>query len=169
MRSRRSTCWPVRPTRTETLSVGAVQSVLSSNSSRTVDYTLVGGTLSIDPAQFGDLDDGESETVTVSYTITDGTATVTNTATLVVTGTNDAAVIGTPSVASVTEDAAVNGSGNLTASGSISISDADTGQGSFKTAVTAPVGVTNLGQPVAQCGWDLHIHGGEQRDPVPGS
>ena len=62
-----------------------------------------------------------------------------------VTGTNDAAVIGTPSVASVTEDAAVNGWGNLTASGSISISDADTGQALFKTAVTAPVGVTNLG------------------------
>ena len=61
-----------------------------------------------------------------------------------ITGTNDAAVIGTPSVASVTEDVAVNGLGNLTASGSISISDADTGQASFKTAVTAPVGVTNL-------------------------
>ena len=54
-------------------------------------------------------------------------------------GTNDAAVIGTPSVSTVTEDTNVAG-GNLTATGSISISDPDQNQSSFRTAVVAASG-----------------------------
>jgi len=52
-------------------------------------------------------------------------------------GVNDAAVIGTPTVADVTEDANPT---TLTASGTISISDADQNQSFFKTAVTAAAG-----------------------------
>jgi VCBS repeat-containing protein len=58
-------------------------------------------------------------------------------------GINDAAVIGNPTVAVVTEDVAIDGSGNLTAIGTISISDADQNQSSFHTTVTPASG--NLG------------------------
>jgi VCBS repeat-containing protein len=58
-------------------------------------------------------------------------------------GTNDAAVIGTPTVHDVNEDASAT---MLTASGSISITDADQGQASFKIAVTPTSG--NLGNLV---------------------
>ncbi len=79
---------------------------------------------------------GAGETAIDTFTITalDGTA---KNISFTIHGTNDAAVIGTPSVASVTEDVGVDGVGNLTASGSISISDVDAGQGSFTTTVTA--------------------------------
>src|SRR5206468_144760 len=50
-------------------------------------------------------------------------------------GVNDAAVIGAPTVADVTEDAAAP---TLTASGAISISDVDTGEDHFSTTVTFP-------------------------------
>ncbi|WP_283205808.1 VCBS domain-containing protein, partial [Methylobacterium cerastii] len=49
-------------------------------------------------------------------------------------GVNDAAVIGTPTVASVTEDSGVT-NGNLVATGSISITDTDTGEATFATTV----------------------------------
>jgi VCBS repeat-containing protein len=52
-------------------------------------------------------------------------------------GVNDAAVIGTPTVSDVTEDANPT---TLTASGTISISDVDQNQSTFKTAVTAAAG-----------------------------
>src|SRR5688500_14937580 len=77
-----------------------------------------------------------------SFTIasSDGTTKVVQ---FTINGANDAAVIGTPTVSSVTEDTAVDGSGNLTAAGSISISDVDAGQATFSTTVTADAG--NLG------------------------
>ena len=58
-------------------------------------------------------------------------------------------MIGTPTVASVTEDSSVT-AGNLTATGSISVSDADAGQSSFSTTV-ANVG-TPLGSLVLAAG-----------------
>ena len=61
-------------------------------------------------------------------------------------GTNDAAVIGTPTVSDVTEDSAVDASGNLVAAGSISISDADAGQATLSTSVTGDP--SNLGSLV---------------------
>ena len=59
-------------------------------------------------------------------------------------GTNDAAVIGTPTVADVTEDQNVNSGGLLTASGAISISDVDQGQG-FQTGTVDAPDSNNLG------------------------
>ncbi|WP_298624524.1 Calx-beta domain-containing protein [uncultured Legionella sp.] len=84
---------------------------------------------------------GAGQTATDSFAVTsvDGTSKV---VTFTISGVNDAAVIGTPSVSSVTEDVGVNGSGNLVASGSISISDADAGQALFNTTVT------NVGTPL---------------------
>ena len=55
-------------------------------------------------------------------------------------GVNDSAVIGTPTVTDVTEDSGVNGSGKLTAAGTISISDLDQGEATFSTTVTGAPG-----------------------------
>jgi T1SS-143 domain-containing protein len=62
-------------------------------------------------------------------------------------GTNDATVIGDPAVHDVTEDTNVV-NGNLTASGTLSISDADQTQASFQTGVTGAQG--NLGSLTLQ-------------------
>ncbi len=62
------------------------------------------------------------------------------------TGGNTPAVIGNPTVAAVTEDSGINGAGMLTASGTISVSDADPGQSSFQTTVAGTAG--NLGNLV---------------------
>ncbi|MFC7537235.1 VCBS domain-containing protein, partial [Sphingomonas sp. GCM10030256] len=83
---------------------------------------------------------GETLTDTLTVASKDGTAT--QQIVVTITGTNDAAVIGDSTVASVTEDVAVS-NGNLVASGSISISDADQNQGAFQTTVTGGQG--NLG------------------------
>ncbi|WP_159351319.1 VCBS domain-containing protein [Roseomonas harenae] len=84
--------------------------------------------------QFLGADDTKTETFTVESL--DGTA---KQVSFTINGQNDAAVIGTPTVAAVTEDVAVT-SGKLMASGTIGISDTDQGQGSFKTAVAAAAG-----------------------------
>jgi VCBS repeat-containing protein len=86
------------------------------------------------------LGDGQTHVDSFSVASVDGT---TKTVAFTIHGVNDAAVIGTPSVSAVTEDSAVDGSGNLVATGSIPISDADTGQATFSTTVTAVAG--NLG------------------------
>ncbi|TPI34348.1 hypothetical protein FJW07_25215, partial [Mesorhizobium sp. B3-1-9] len=82
---------------------------------------------------------GENDTKIDTFTVTalDGT---TKQVSFTVHGVNDAAVIGTPTVADVTEDSA---SPTLTASGAISISDADQNQSSFQTTVSGDAG--NLG------------------------
>ena len=84
---------------------------------------------------------GATDSKVDSFTITsaDGTDKVVS---FTINGTNDAAMIGAPTVSAVTEDVGVSG-GNLTATGSISVADADAGQGIFSTAVSAvgsPVG-----------------------------
>ncbi|NBY31663.1 MAG: hypothetical protein EBQ60_03830, partial [Actinobacteria bacterium] len=66
---------------------------------------------------------------------------------ITINGTNDVASIGDPTVSSVKEDTSVDGLGNLTAVGSISISDTDqiyTSQSSLAT-VTVATGPGNLG------------------------
>ena len=83
---------------------------------------------------------GQVKTDTFTVTSLDGT---TRQISFNIHGTNDAAVIGTPTVHDVTEDAT---SPTLTAVGSISISDADQGQAAFKTSVTSASG--NLGNLV---------------------
>jgi VCBS repeat-containing protein len=60
--------------------------------------------------------------------------------TFTLTGVNDAAVIGGPSPAAVTEDLSVNGAGRLVESGRLTVSDIDTGEASFSTVVTAAAG-----------------------------
>jgi VCBS repeat-containing protein len=60
--------------------------------------------------------------------------------TFTITGINDAAVIGGPSPAAVTEDFGVNGAGRLVESGRLTVSDVDTGEASFSTVVTAAAG-----------------------------
>src|SRR6185437_11753406 len=77
---------------------------------------------------------------TFTVTAADGTSQLVS---FTIHGTNDAAVIGTPTVADVTEDTAAP---TLTAVGSISISDVDTGEAHFQTTVTGAAG--NLGSLV---------------------
>jgi VCBS repeat-containing protein len=83
---------------------------------------------------------GDTKVDTFTLTALDGT---TKQVSFNIHGTNDAAVIGTPTVHDVTEDANVSLAGNLTAAGVLSISDADQNQSSFQTAVVSASG--NLG------------------------
>jgi len=67
-------------------------SVTSSNVARTIVFTIDNetGLLTLDPIQFEDLNAGESETLTVAYTIVDGNGgSTTNTATLTVEGVGE--------------------------------------------------------------------------------
>ncbi|HYG25329.1 MAG TPA: VCBS domain-containing protein, partial [Caulobacteraceae bacterium] len=70
---------------------------------------------------------------TFQLTVTDGqgSTSAAQNLTLNITGVNDTAVIGDPTSAAVTEDTSVSG-GNLTATGTVSITDRDTGQSSFQ-------------------------------------
>src|SRR5581483_7261538 len=79
---------------------------------------------------------GASDVKIDTFTISsvDGT---TKQITFTIHGVNDAAVIGTPTVADVTEDAS---NPTLQASGSISIADADQGEAAFKTSVISAAG-----------------------------
>ncbi|MFK4588241.1 VCBS domain-containing protein [Bradyrhizobium diazoefficiens] len=77
---------------------------------------------------------GDTKVDTFTLTALDGT---TKQVSFTIHGANDAAIIGTPTVHDVTEDANPT---TLTASGTISISDADQNQSTFKTTVTAAAG-----------------------------
>jgi VCBS repeat-containing protein len=86
---------------------------------------------------------GASDSKVDTFTVTsfDGTS---KQVSFTIHGTNDAAQIGAPTVADVTEDATTP---NLVATGSISISDPDVGQSSFKTTVSgvnSPLGTLAL-------------------------
>src|SRR5206468_3813782 len=61
-------------------------------------------------------------------------------------GTNDVPVIGGVATGSVTEDVAVDGSGNLTTGGALTIADVDQGQSSFtaQPSVAATYGTFTL-------------------------
>ena len=80
---------------------------------------------------------GEKDSQTEMFTVTalDGT---TKDVGFTIHGANDEAVIGDPTVTDVTEDQGVS-SGMLTASGTISIDDADQGQVGFSGAVPMPI------------------------------
>ena len=126
------------------LSVVGIQADLPAG----VSYNESTKSFTLDPtnAAFQSLAAGATTTVTVNYGVSDGAAITPASVSWIVTGTNDAPVIGTPSVSAVTEDVGADSSDNLTASGTISIADADTGQSSFKTTVTDDQG--NLGSLV---------------------
>ena len=70
---------------------------------------------------------GKTKVETFTVTSVDGT---TKQVSFTIKGTDDAAVIGTPTNSLVTEDASVSG-GNLKSTGTLSISDADQGEASF--------------------------------------
>ncbi|MBZ9892199.1 VCBS domain-containing protein, partial [Mesorhizobium sp. BR1-1-3] len=79
-----------------------------------------------------------------TVTVDDGHGgTVEQLVTVTIHGTNDAAVIGTPTVADVTEDTPNSAAVTLSASGTISISDVDAGEAHFQTTVAGAAG--NLG------------------------
>ncbi|WP_238272300.1 beta strand repeat-containing protein, partial [Methylobacterium cerastii] len=86
-------------------------------------------------ATFDFLAKGQVLTVTYDVTVNDKNGGIsTQPVSFTINGVNDAAVIGTPTVASVTEDSGVT-NGNLVATGSISIADTDTGEATFATTV----------------------------------
>ena len=85
------------------------------------------------------LDAGQTKVDSFTITSIDGT---TQQVSFDIHGTNQAAVIGTPTVVDVTEGSNVT-NGNLVASGSISISDVNQGEAAFQTTVTSAQG--NLG------------------------
>ncbi len=91
-----------------TISVLSGVTVTSSNAARTVAFTVsAAGVLSFDPAQFGALNAGQSELLTVSYQIGDGVnGAVPNTATITVEGRLDnlAPSFSSPTIASVAEN-----------------------------------------------------------------
>ncbi|MGD9835239.1 MAG: VCBS domain-containing protein, partial [Piscinibacter sp.] len=78
---------------------------------------------------------GAGQTLTDTFTVrsVDGT---TSTVTVTINGTNDVAVI-SAGTGSVTEDVGVSG-GNLSTGGTLTVTDADTGQGSFQPQVATP-------------------------------
>ena len=80
------------------------------------------------------LDAGQTKVDSFTITSIDGT---TQQVSFDIHGTNQAAVIGTPTVTDVTEGSGVNASGNLVASGSISILDVNQGEAAFQTTVTS--------------------------------
>jgi VCBS repeat-containing protein len=84
---------------------------------------------------------GVTKTDTFTVKSFDGTA---KDISFTITGVNDAAVIGGPVPAAVTEDLNPNGLGRLTETGRLTVSDVDTGESSFQTGVASGAG--DLGQ-----------------------
>ncbi|KEQ18405.1 retention module-containing protein, partial [Endozoicomonas numazuensis] len=110
----------------DTLSV--TQVTLSSGNDSGI--TINGNTLTVDPDAYDYLPDGVTETIVYSYDIEDGNGgSVSQTATLVITGTNDSAQITGLDTATVTEGSHAN---TLTTSGSLTASDADQGESQFE-------------------------------------
>ncbi|MBL4786462.1 MAG: cadherin-like domain-containing protein, partial [Cohaesibacteraceae bacterium] len=102
--------------------------IISSNAGRVVAFTIdnLSGAFGIDPAQFDDLALGQSETLTISYNITDGTETVSNTATIVVEGRNDAPVVTVLDAGTTNEDAAIVSIDLLSTASDVDGDDLDT-------------------------------------------
>ena len=113
-----------------TLASGAL---LTLNSNGTYNYNPNG--------QFNSLAAGQTGSDSFTYTISDGKGGTSNaTVNLTITGVNDPATISGTATAAVTEDATTP---NLTATGSLSVTDVDTGENKFSTTVTSAAG--NLG------------------------
>ncbi len=83
------------------------------------------------------LKSGETRVETFTVSTVDGTQ---QTVTVTIHGVSDIAVIGGNAVGAVTEDLNVNGQGNLTTGGSLTITDPDAGEASFQPTVSAPAG-----------------------------
>ena len=117
----------------DTLQVTGVPSILPAGvtyNAATHAFTLNGSN-----AAYQHLAAGATQTVTVSYGVTDGALTVPASVTFTVAGVNDAALIGGTVTGSVKEDT------TLTASGTLTVADVDDGQSSYQTgAYTAAHG-----------------------------
>src|SRR4029077_3674095 len=74
---------------------------------------------------------GATQSITDSFTAVSSDGTASQLVTVTIHGTNDVPVIGGVSTGAVTEDVAVNGSGNLTTGGAVTIADVDQGQSTF--------------------------------------
>jgi len=83
------------------------------------------------------LKSGETRVETFTVSTVDGTQ---QTVTVTIHGVSDTAVIGGNAAGAVTEDLNVNGQGNLTTGGSLTITDPDAGEASFQPTVSAPAG-----------------------------
>ncbi len=79
------------------------------------------------------LNAGQTKTETFTVRSIDGTP---HTVTVTIHGANDAAVIGGTDTGAVTEDLDVDGQGNLTTGGSLSVTDPDSGESGFSGTVT---------------------------------
>src|SRR4029077_3271971 len=77
------------------------------------------------------------QSITDSFPSVSSDGTASQLVTVTIHGTNDVPVIGGVSTGSVTEDVAVNGSGNLTNSGALTIADVDQGQSNFAPQAAA--------------------------------
>ena len=80
--------------------------VASSVTGLETGVTFAGSTLSVNPSAFNSLAAGQTRVITVRYNITDGTATVPQTATITITGANDAPVVAAAITNTASEDAA---------------------------------------------------------------
>ncbi len=83
------------------------------------------------------LKSGETKVETFTVQSVDGTA---HTVTVTIHGVSDIAVIGGNAAGAVTEDLNVNGQGNLTTNGALTVTDPDAGEASFQPTVSAPAG-----------------------------
>src|SRR5206468_2038303 len=79
------------------------------------------------------------QSLTESFTAVSSDGSASHTATVTIHGTNDLPVIAGVASGDVSEDVAVDGSGNLTAAGALTIADPDLGQSNF-TAQAATAG-----------------------------
>ena len=103
-------------------------------------FTVTGTTLSFDPNLFTDLVAGASENITFTYTVSDQNgASVTQTLTVTVTGTNDVATIAGIAVGSATEETV------LTTGGTLTIADADAGQAELVPIAAGTAGTGGFG------------------------
>ncbi|WP_372378953.1 VCBS domain-containing protein [Vibrio natriegens] len=104
------------------------------SSGRVDGFTLhADGSWSFDPGHsaYQHLAQGQTEILTIPVTVTDNAgATDTQNLTITVTGTNDGAVI-SGAGAQLKEDSAVSASGDLEASGQLTVQDVDSGEASF--------------------------------------
>ncbi|MDQ2141342.1 VCBS domain-containing protein, partial [Alcaligenaceae bacterium B3P038] len=98
---------------------------------------------------------GQTKVESFTVSAADGTTTV---VTVTITGTNDVPTFSGAATGTVTEDTAVNANGNLVSSGTLTISDADAGQSTFKAGTAVPVGTTLGSLSIAENGtWTYNV------------
>lgn len=90
-----------------------------------VRYDAAARSFSLDPAAYQSLAAGQNMTVSVTYGVSDGTATTSASVSWTVTGTNDAPVVTGSSNGAIKEDVGVGANGQVGATGVISYTDPD--------------------------------------------